>query len=129
MCIRDRLNDSVFDLPSYISTEFARRIGAKEEEAFFVGDGSGKPTGIFAATGGAQTGITAASSTAITADELIDLFYSLKSPYRRKAVWVMNDSTVKAIRKLKDNQGQYLWQPSLTAGTPDTILNLSLIHI
>lgn len=117
------LNDSVFDLPSYISTEFARRIGAKEEEAFFVGDGSGKPTGIFAATGGAQTGITAASSTAITADELIDLFYSLKSPYRRKAVWVMNDSTVKAIRKLKDNQGQYLWQPSLTAGTPDTILN------
>ena len=51
------LNDSVFDLPSYISTEFARRIGAKEEEAFFVGDGSGKPTGIFAATGGAQTGV------------------------------------------------------------------------
>ena len=88
-----------------------------------MGDGGGKPTGIFAATGGAQTGITAASSTAITADELIDLFYSLKSPYRRKAVWVMNDSTVKAIRKLKDNQGQYLWQPSLTAGTPDTILN------
>ena len=41
----------------------------------------------------------------------------------------MNDSTFKAIRKLKDNQGQYLWQPSLTAGTPDTILNLSLIHI
>lgn len=108
---------------THISTEFARRIGAKEEEAFFVGDGSGKPTGIFAATGGAQTGVTAASSTAITADELIDLFYSLKSPYRRKAVWVMNDSTVKAIRKLKDNQGQYLWQPSLTAGTPDTILN------
>ena len=59
------LNDSVFDLPSYISTEFARRIGAKEEEAFFVGDGSGKATGIFAATGGAQTGVTAASSTAI----------------------------------------------------------------
>ena len=86
-------------------------------------DGSGKATGIFAATGGAQTGVTAASSTAITADELIDLFYSLKSPYRRKAVWVMNDSTFKAIRKLKDNQGQYLWQPSLTAGTPDTILN------
>ena len=117
------LHDSVFDVASYIAREFARRIGAKEEEAFFVGDGSGKATGIFAATGGAQTGVTAASSTAITADELIDLFYSLKSPYRRKAVWVMNDSTFKAIRKLKDNQGQYLWQPSLTAGTPDTILN------
>ena len=116
------LNDSVFDLESYISREFARRIGAKEEEAFFTGDGSGKPLGILATTGGAETSITAASATAITADELIDLFYSLKAPYRRNAVWVLNDSTIKAIRKLKDNQGQYLWQPSLTAGTPDTIL-------
>lgn len=116
------LNDSVFDLESYISREFARRIGAKEEEAFFTGDGSGKPTGILAASGGAQTGITTASASAITADELIDLFYSLNSPYRRNAVWLLNDSTIKAVRKLKDAQGQYLWQPSLVAGTPDTIL-------
>ena len=116
------LNDSVFDLESYISREFARRIGAKEEEAFFTGDGSGKPLGILAASGGAETGITAASATAITADELIDLFYSLKAPYRRNAVWVLNDSTIKAIRKLKDSQGQYLWQPSLTAGAPDLLL-------
>ena len=117
------LNDSVFDLESYISTEFARRIGSKEEEAFFTGDGSGKPTGIFAASGGADVGVTSAAAAALTADELIDLFYSLRSPYRKKAVWVMNDSTVKAIRKLKDGNGQYLWQPALTAGTPDTILN------
>ena len=67
--------------------------------------------------------MTAASATAITADEVIDLFYSLKSPYRRSAVFVMNDATVKTIRKLKDGNGQYLWQPSLTAGQPDTILN------
>jgi len=53
----------------------------------------------------------------------MDLFYSLKSPYRKKAVFVMNDSTVKAIRKLKDGNGQYIWQPSITAGAPDTILN------
>ena len=116
------LNDSVFDLQSYISREFARRIGAKEEEAFFTGDGKGKPLGVLAATGGAETGVTAASSTAVTADELMDLYYSLKSPYRKKSVWVLNDSTIKAIRKLKDSNGQYLWQPSLTAGTPDTIL-------
>lgn len=120
------LNDSIFDLESYISTEFARRIGAKEEEAFFTGDGSGKPLGILAASGGAETGVTAASATAITADELMDLFYSLKSPYRKNAVWVLNDSTIKAIRKLKDNNGQYLWQPSLVAGTPDTILGKSV---
>jgi HK97 family phage major capsid protein len=117
------LNDSVFNLEAYIAKEFGRRIGNKEEEAFFIGDGSGKPTGLLAATGGAQLGVTAASATAITVDEVLDLFYALKAPYRKKAVFIMNDSTVKAIRKLKDGQGQYLWQPSLQAGTPDTILN------
>ena len=116
------LNDSAFNLEAYISKEFGRRIGTKEEEAFFTGNGTGKPTGIFNSTGGAQVGVTAASATAITADEIIDLFYSLKAPYRKKAVWVLNDSTVKAIRKLKDKNDNYLWQPALTAGTPDTIL-------
>ena len=116
------LSDSVFDLEGYIAREFARRIGAKEEEAFFTGDGSGKPLGILAASGGAETGVTAASETAITSDELIDLFYSLRAPYRKKAVWILNDSTIKAIRKLKDANGQYIWQPSLVAGTPDTLL-------
>ena len=117
------LNDSVFNLDSYIATEFARRSGTKEEEAFVIGDGTGKPTGILAATGGAQIGVTAASATAITLDEVLDLFYSLKSPYRGRATFLMNDATVKAIRKLKDGSGQYLWQPSIQAGTPDTILN------
>ena len=117
------LNDSVFNLESYIAKEFARRIGTKEEEAFFIGDGTGKPTGIFNEIGGAQLGVTAASATAITLDEIMDLFYSLKSPYRKKATFVMNDATVKAIRKLKDGNGQYIWQPSITAGAPDTILN------
>ena len=116
------LADSVFDLEAYISKEFARRIGAREEESFFNGDGKGKPLGILAAAGGAEVGVTAASATAITADEVIDLFYSLKAPYRKNAVWLLNDATVKQIRKLKDSTGQYLWQPSLVAGTPDTIL-------
>ena len=116
------LADSVFDLEAYISKEFARRIGAREEDSFFNGDGKGKPLGILAAAGGAEVGVTAASATAITADEVIDLFYSLKAPYRKNAVWLLNDATVKQIRKLKDTTGQYLWQPSLVAGTPDTIL-------
>lgn len=120
------LNDSVFNLEQYIAKEFGRRIGAKEEEAFFVGDGTGKPTGIFNATGGAGVGITTASATAITIDEIMDLFYSLKSPYRKNAVFVTNDATVKSIRKMKDGNGQYLWQPSVTAGQPDTILNRPL---
>lgn len=116
------LNDSVFDLEAYISKEFARRIGTKEEDAFFNGNGTGKPTGIFNSTGGADVGVTTASATAITADEIIDLFYSLKAPYRKRAVWVINDATIKAIRKLKDGNGNYLWQPALTSGTPDLLL-------
>ncbi len=116
------INDSVFDIESYIATEFARRIGAKEEAAFFTGDGSGKPLGILAATGGAQVGVTAASATALTCDEVIDLYHALRSPYRKNAVWLTNDATIKAIRKLKDGNGQYIWQPSLVAKEPDTIL-------
>jgi HK97 family phage major capsid protein len=120
------LNDSIFNLEQYIAREFARRIGAKEEEAFFVGNGTGKPTGIFNATGGAALGVTAASSTAVAMDELVDLYHSLKAPYRNNAVFVTNDATVKAIRKLKDGNGQYLWQPSVRLGEPDTLLNRPL---
>ena len=113
------LNDSVFDLESYIAGEFARRIGTKEEEAFLIGDGKSKPTGVFPS---AEVGVTATSAT-ITFDEIIDLYHSLRTPYRRKAVWLLNDSTIKALRKVKDTTGNYIWQPSVTAGTPDTILN------
>ncbi|MCL2194364.1 MAG: phage major capsid protein [Oscillospiraceae bacterium] len=117
------LNDSAFDMESYIASEFARRTGSKEEAAFINGDGKGKPTGILADTGGGQVGVTAAGSAAVTLDEMIELFHSLKAPYRRNASFIMNDATVKTIRKLKDNNGQYLWQPSIKANTPDTILN------
>ena len=116
------INDSVFDLEAYIAREFARRIGNKEEEAFFTGDGKGKPLGVLAATGGAEIGVTAAAAAAFMADEIFDLFYSLKAPYRKSAVFLMNDASVKALRKLKDSNGQYLWQPSLTAATPDTLM-------
>lgn len=120
------LSDSAFNLEQYFSSEFVRRIGAKEEEAFLVGDGNKKPTGILNATGGADVGVTAASATTITADELIDLYYSLKSPYRKNAIWVLNDSTVKVIRKLKDKNDQYLWQPGLREGEADTVLGKRL---
>lgn len=116
------LNDNVFNLEAYISKEFGRRIGTKEEEAFFIGDGTGKPTGIFNATGGATDGVTTAGAN-VGFDDVMDLFYSLRSPYRKKASWVLNDSTVKALRKLKDGNGNYIWQPSVQAGQPDMILN------
>ena len=117
------LNDSVFDVASYISREFARRIGAAEEEAFFTGNGVGRPTGILSDTTGAQTGVTTAKEDALTFDEVMDLYFSLRAPYRRNSIFIMNDSTVKALRKLKNGNGDYIWQPSVTANTPDTLLN------
>lgn len=119
------LNDSAFDLESYFVKEFSRRIGNKEESAFMTGDGAGKPTGIL---NDAEVGVTAASATAITADELIDLYYSLPAPYRATAVWVMNDSTMRYIRKLKDTTGQYLWQKALHEGEHHTLLGRPIYH-
>jgi HK97 family phage major capsid protein len=105
--------------------EFARAFGIAEEEAFCVGTGTNQPTGIFTANGG-TAGVTAAAQNAITADELISLVYALKSPYRRNARFLMNDATISAIRKLKDSNGVYLWQPSLQAGEPDKLLGYDL---
>ena len=118
------LNDSAFNLESYFAQEFGRRIGTKEEEAFINGNGSSKPTGILTS---AEVGVTTASDKTITADEIIDLFYSLKGSYRRNAVWVLNDSTVKVIRKLKDENGQYIWQPALKDGDHDTLLGRPIL--
>ena len=119
------LQDSAFPLEQYIANEFARAFGVAEEQAFCVGTGVGQPTGIFTENGG-QVGVTATSMNAINADELISLIYSLKAPYRRNAKFLMNDATIAAIRKLKDGNGVYLWQPSLQAGEPDKLLGFEL---
>ena len=124
---RELLNDSAFDMAAYIAHEFVRRAGAAEEEAIISGDGSHKPIGLLHDTLGAGVGVTAASATAITADELIDLQHSIKSGYRRKACWIMNDATIKAIRKLKDGQGQYIWQPGIREGAPDMLFNQKVL--
>jgi len=117
------LSDSVFDLESYLSSEFARRIGNTEEDAFINGNGTNKPTGLIT---GASAGVTTAAATAITLDEIIDLYHSLKTPYRKNASFIMNDATIKVIRKMKDENGQYLWQPSVRDGEPDTLLGRPL---
>ena len=121
------LHDSAFDMAAYIAGEFTRRVGAAEEEAILAGNGTHKPTGLLHDTLGAELGVTAASSVAITADELIDLQHSLKSGYRRKGLWIMNDATLKLLRKLKDGQGNFIWQLGLLAGQPDTLLNQKVL--
>ena len=117
------MNDSVFDIENYISKEFARRIGAAEEEAFLTGDGSKKPEGVFTATAKNADQLTTITNTNLTFDTIMDVFHSLRSVYRNRAIWILNDATVKALRKIKDNTGNFIWQPSVVAGQPDMILN------
>lgn len=116
------LYDNAFNLENYILKQFGKALSNAEEDAFINGTGVGQPLGILAETGGAQVGVTSASSTKVTADEIINLVYSLKRPYRKNAVFLANDVCVAELRKLKDNNGQYLWQPSLQAGEPDRVL-------
>ncbi|MDO5018794.1 MAG: phage major capsid protein, partial [Lagierella massiliensis] len=115
------LYDSAFDLESFIIEEFTRALANAEEDAFLNGDGVNKPTGIFDSKKGGEVGITTKAAT-ITADELMDLVYSLERPYRKNAAFILNDSTIAQIRKLKDNNGAYIWQPSIKDGEPDRLL-------
>ena len=115
------LYDNAFDLEGYILDQFSKALGNAEEDAFLNGDGVGKPLGIFAASGGGQIGVTTAGQT-IVADEIINLVYALKRPYRKNAVFITNDQTLSSVRKLKDDTAAYIWQPSYQAGEPDRLL-------
>lgn len=126
------LSDNAFGLESYILTQFAQAIANAEEDAFLNGPlstpsgSAGKPKGLFT-TAAAQP--TATAETAgnietnnISADDIVSLVYSLKRPYRRRAVFIMNDSVIASIRKLKDENKLYMWQPSYQADEPDRLL-------
>lgn len=113
------LYDNAFGLENYIITQFGKALANAEEDAFLNGDGVGKPLGLFAASGGGQ--IAETLTAAVKADDIINLVYALKRPYRKNASFIMNDKNIAAIRKLKDNNGAYIWQPSAQAGEPDRL--------
>lgn len=118
------LYDNAFGLENYIITQFGKALANAEEDAFLNGDGKGKPTGIFAKTGGGQ--VAGTLTAAIKSDDLIDLVYGLKRPYRKSASFIMNDATLASLRKLKDNNGAYIWQPSYKEGEPDRVLGYAV---
>ncbi len=118
------LQDAFFDLEGYLIRNFGKRFGIAEEAAYVNGDGNGKPRGMLLDAG---VTVNAAANNAISDDDVLELYYGLKRPYRRMAVFAFNDTTLKAIRKLKDNDGQYLWAPGLRAGEPDNILSRPVI--
>ena len=116
------LYDNAFNLENYIITQFGKGLANAEEDAFINGDGVGKPLGLLAAEGGAEIGVTTAAADNITYDELVDLVYSLKRPYRKSAAFLTNDQTIGYLRKLKDQNGHPLWHDSVEDGEPGRIL-------
>lgn len=118
------LYDNAFNLENYILTQFGKALANAEEDAFLNGDGTGKPLGLFAATGGGT--IAQTLTAAIKSDDVLDLVYAIKRPYRKSASFIMNDQTLSSLRKLKDNNGAYIWQPSYQAGEPDRLLGYAV---
>lgn len=116
------LQDSAFDMEALLNDLFGERLGRIANQVLTVGTGTNQPNGIVTASG---VGKTAASATAIDPDELIDLVHSVDPAYRAspKCRWQFNDNTLAAIRKLKDGNGNYLWQMGdVRTGEPSTIL-------
>lgn len=113
------LYDNAFNLENYIIEEFGKALSNAEEDAFLNGTGVGQPLGLFAATGG---GTVYKTVTKLTADDIMNLVYALKRPYRKNSAFIMNDQIIATIRTFKDGNGTYMWQPSYQAGEPDKLL-------
>ena len=120
------LYDNAFHLENYIIDQFGKALANAEEDAFLNGDGTGKPLGIFAPKGGAQASVVTAKAS-IESDDIINLVYALKRPYRKNAKFILNDQTIASLRKLKDLNGQYMWQPALISGEPDRLLGYEVL--
>jgi len=124
------LADEGFDVAGFIASQAGMLIGVAVDAAYVAGTGTTQPSGfnpnatvaVQAATGtGSLVGLPTSGSY-IGGDVLVELYHSIIPQYRPRASWIMHDQTVKVVRKLKDTTGQYLWQPALVAGQPDTIL-------
>jgi HK97 family phage major capsid protein len=120
------LEDSAINVESEISTELSQEFAVKENSAFSNGDGAKKPLGIQRVAGIAE--VVNGSASAVNADKLIGLMYTMPQQYRNNGSWLMNGTTLGLIMTLKDTQGRYLWQPSLQAGQPSTLLGRPVIE-
>jgi HK97 family phage major capsid protein len=116
--------DTGFDLLGYLARQAGRAVGNALGTDLITGNASSKPSGIVQTASTGVTGATTAASGTFTADELIDLYHSVISPYRASTscAWIMRDATLARVRKLKDTTNQYLWQPSMQLGAPDMLL-------
>lgn len=120
------LEDSAVNIEQEVAIDLAEEFGIKEGAAFVSGDGIKKPVGFMGATGIGE--IVAAGTNTVTGDELLNLIYALPAPYRPGASWMMNAVTLNTLRRLKDGQGNYLWQPSYQAGQPEMLCGYPVIE-
>ena len=130
------LDDVFFNVENWISTEVAREFAEKEGQAFLLGDGVKKPKGILAHTltdevdkerdFGKIQKINSGLAGGFSGDNLIDLIYSLKKGHRNGALFMMTNLTQAKVRKFKDSEGNYLWQPGLQLGQPSTLLGYGI---
>lgn len=126
------LYDNAFQLETYLIDQFGKALANAEEDAFLNGDGSHKPLGLFVkvvdsaghmknSTYSTEVSTKTGNVPDLKTDDILSLVYSLKRPYRKNAGFIMNDKTLSAIRKLKDANQAYIWQPSYQAGEPDRL--------
>ncbi|SLN20031.1 Phage capsid family protein [Roseivivax jejudonensis] len=120
------LSDSGGTAEAEVRLALAEDFGKKEGTAFVNGTGSGQPEGLMTHPDIAET--VNGSTTALSPDKMIDLMYALPAMYRNAGTWLMNGTTLAAVRKLKDGDGRFLWQPAFTAGQPETILGRPVVE-
>ncbi|MEQ1406150.1 phage major capsid protein [Neorhizobium sp. Rsf11] len=120
------LEDAAVNVEAEVASDLAEEFGRLEGVALVSGNGVKKPVGFMAAAG--ITEVVSGSASTITADSLITMMYDLPAFYRNNGVWMMNGTTVAAVRLLKDTTNQYIWQPSYQAGQPATLLGRPIIE-
>ncbi|WP_426165838.1 phage major capsid protein [Sandarakinorhabdus sp. DWP1-3-1] len=137
------LDDAMFNVETWLGEEVGREFARAEGVAFVTGDGVNKPRGFLAAANSAlgdatrpfgtlqfvTSGAAGAFAATNPQDRLIDLVHALAAPYRQGASWVMNSATLARIRKMKDGQGAFLWQPALSADQPQTLLGYPVVEV
>lgn len=126
------LEDSMFDLESELNMEFSEQFALAEGTGFVTGNGAGRPEGFLANANVSSTNSGAAATIADAdgqANGLISMFYALKTVYSAQGVWTLNRTTIGSVRKLKDSQKNYIWQPGLANGAPNTILGQPYVEV
>lgn len=120
------LQDSAFDIEAFIAKKLGQRLGRVQNNYFTVGTGSSQPQGIVTGASSGKVGANG-QTTSIIFDDLVDLEHSVDPAYRQGAQYMLHDSTLKAIKKLKDSYGRYIWLPGTTQNAPDSILGYEYV--